>query len=712
MKTKTFTQIILCCLLAQSSFTQEGKIWVTISNPSIVRSIENGTQSNQPMLQSIIHDFNIQTIEKAVPSSRKLSLQSLYEITCDCNDQLLLAELKKIKSVFENPEIGPKYELLYTPNDYSLVTSNDYALNLINAQAAWDITKGDTSIYIGISDSNYDLTHEELIGKYILPSTTINYNTNIAHGTAVALTAAGNTDNGIGKSAIGFNSQLHLRKMGYNELLNASYAGVKVVNASWNSGCSFSSYAQTIIDEIYENGTFIVAAAGNGGTCGGASNLVYPAALNHVFAVSSVCPTNNHEATPGNAATTFQHNDSVDLCAPGYNVLLSIASGNYLTGNGTSFSAPYVSGTVALMLAVNPCLTLEQIEQILKVSAFPLDSLNPSYSGKLGAGRLDVGAAVQLADSFNLKLSAIQSYKCNDGSQQISVSIIGSTIPFSISWNTGDSTASLSTVQAGIEYTATVIDSNGCIGHISAIPDTILPLSYESDIQHLTCNGSQDGTIALAISGGKENYSYYWSNGATSDSLTQLAAGEYHVNVVDQLGCSLYIPFSLNEPEKLSSDLFVLNEANSNQFSVDLTVGGGTFPYTFNWNNGSTMEDLQHVEDGFYFVQIKDYNNCTAVDSIQISPIVGVGGTIGIIETTEKDFSIYPNPTNEDKTIHWNTSEIARIECYDMKGKLLENYGIEKNQKAIELNHFTSGIYSMKITLKNGKIIRKKLILN
>ena len=253
---------------------------MTISNTAIVRSIESGTQSNQPMLQSIIHDFNIQTIEKAVPSSRKLSLQSLYEITCDCNDQELLAELKKMKSIFENPEIGPKYELLYTPNDYSLVTPNDYALNLINAQAAWDITKGDTSIYIGISDSNYDLTHEELIGKYVLPSTSINYNANITHGTAVAITAAGNTNNGIGKSAIGFNSRLHLRKMGYNELLNASYSGVKVVNASWNSGCSFSTYAQTIVDEIYENGTFIVAAAGNGGTCGGASNLVYPASLN------------------------------------------------------------------------------------------------------------------------------------------------------------------------------------------------------------------------------------------------------------------------------------------------------------------------------------------------------------------------------------------------------------------------------------------------
>jgi hypothetical protein len=712
MKTNTFTPTILFSLLLNCSVAQEGKIWVKINNNATFALSEKGVSANEPAVQKLINEFKITHIEKAVPASRKIYLQDLYEITCDCNDQLLLTELKKMKSIFENPEIGPKYELLYTPNDYSLVTPNDYALNLINAQAAWDITKGDTSIYIGISDSNYDLTHEELIGKYVLPSTSINYNANITHGTAVAITAAGNTNNGIGKSAIGFNSRLHLRKMGYNELLNASYSGVKVVNASWSSGCSFSTYAQSIIDEIYENGTFIVAAAGNGGTCGGASNLVYPAALNHVFAVSSVGPNNNHEATPGNAATAFQHNDSVDLCAPGYNVLLSIASGNYLTGNGTSFSAPYVSGTVALMLAVNPCLTLEQIEQILKASAFPLDSLNPLYSGKLGAGRLDAGAAVQLADSLNLKLNAIQSYNCNDGSQQISVSIIGSTIPFSTTWNTGDSTTLLSNAQVGMEYTATVIDTNGCVGHISTIPDTILPLTYECDIQHLTCNGSQDGTIALAISGGKENYSYYWSNGATSDSLTQLAAGEYHVNVVDQLGCSLYIPFSLNEPEKLSSDLFVQNEATSNQFSIDLTVGGGTFPYTFNWNNGSVMEDLQQVGDGFYFVQIKDHNNCITVDSIQISPIVGVGGTIGIVETTENDFNIFPNPTNDDKTIHWNSSKVETIECLDLSGKLLETFDIHSNEKSIAFKNYSSGVYSLKITMKNGTILSRKLMIS
>ena len=53
---------------------------------------------------------------------------------------------------------------LYTPNDYNL-SGTDYALDLINAQGAWDITHGSDSIVIGISDQNYAVSHEELLGK-------------------------------------------------------------------------------------------------------------------------------------------------------------------------------------------------------------------------------------------------------------------------------------------------------------------------------------------------------------------------------------------------------------------------------------------------------------------------------------------------------------------------------------------------------------------
>ena len=94
----------------------------------------------------------------------------------------------------------------------------------------------------------------------------------------------------------------------YNEMLSATYSGAKVINCSWSSSCSYNGYAQQVIDEVYNNGSVIVASAGNGSTCGGASNLVYPASYNHVISVTSIGAMDNHERFMGNPSTTHQHN--------------------------------------------------------------------------------------------------------------------------------------------------------------------------------------------------------------------------------------------------------------------------------------------------------------------------------------------------------------------------------------------------------------------
>jgi len=66
-----------------------------------------------------------------------------------------------------------------------------------------------------------------------------------------------------------------------------------------------------------------------------------------------------------------------------------------LNSSGTSFAAPYVTGTVALMLSVKPDLTNQEIDSILRLTATNIDILNPNYIGKIGSGRLNSGLAVQ-----------------------------------------------------------------------------------------------------------------------------------------------------------------------------------------------------------------------------------------------------------------------------------------------------------------------------
>jgi len=401
---------LLIAALTTLSFTisaqnSEEKIWVTIeNNQDVPRMVNNKLVSSNETVQYLINTFEITNVEQAVPSSRVPKLQKVYEVTCNCDAIDLTIAIHEDAKELTNPQEAPKYELLESPNDYNTAFATDYALDLIGAKHAWDSSKGDSNTIIGISDGNYHYNHEELIGKVASADYT-NASTYIAHGTAVAIAAAGNTNNGVGKSSIGYNCRLNLVGMNYNSVVEMSYAGARVINLSWTSGCSNNIYIQDIIDEVYNNGSIVVASAGNGSTCGGASNLVYPAACDHVIAVSSIGPLDNHERVIGDASTTHQHNSSVDICAPGYDVPLSGGPGWYLTANGTSFASPLVSGTIGLILSARPCLTFEEVQEILTLTAVNIDSLNPNYAGNLGAGRMDAGAACKLALTYGCEVA-------------------------------------------------------------------------------------------------------------------------------------------------------------------------------------------------------------------------------------------------------------------------------------------------------------------
>lgn len=386
---------ILIYILINFNLFSQSSVWIKSDNISdVIKSSEFVS-----LMRNLKTDF---VITSAFSYSRNPELLKVYEISCICDEVELYSSLHKVPGL-SGIEYAPKYETLAIPNDYTNTTvTNNWPLTLIGAPFAWDYTTGNSSVIIAISDQNFHTNHEELINKYIYYDST-----NTAprtHGTAVAALTAGNTNNSVGMSSIGYNSTLSLHRMNYNDALSASYAGAKVLNLSWTSGCYYNSYAQAVIDEIYNNGTFIVAAAGNGSTCGGANNLVYPAAYNHVFAVTSVGVDDNIEKFNGHPNTRHQTNSSVDICAPGFNVPLTIAPGVYLTGNGTSFAAPYVSGTIGLMIAANPQLTNSEIDSILRLTAVNIDDINPLYVGRIGSGRLNAADAVRIAYEIGLEV--------------------------------------------------------------------------------------------------------------------------------------------------------------------------------------------------------------------------------------------------------------------------------------------------------------------
>lgn len=327
-------------------------------------------------------------------------------------------------------------ELLVVPDDYSRVCFSPFICgvercskfqnDLINAPAAWNITTGNPDLKIGVIDVNFRRTQEDLVGKIVVDSAAP-FQGGSSHGTATAVLAAGNTNNGVGLASVGYNCKVDLYDLSstYDGILLAATNGARVINCSWHDGsCSFISYYQDMINMIYDTyHPVIVASAGNGNqsSCGITGDY-YPASYNHVISVTAVghvqeisligtcnssCYKDMHELYPNTPSSAYTHNSNVDLCAPGYEVAIPRTDLNdpdhqYKGGNGTSFSAPMVAGAAALILSVNPLLGPDDVEAILKCTARDVYEIpyNISYLNMLGAGRMDVGLAVQLAQTW------------------------------------------------------------------------------------------------------------------------------------------------------------------------------------------------------------------------------------------------------------------------------------------------------------------------
>jgi subtilisin family serine protease len=157
--------------------------------------------------------------------------------------------------------------------------------------------------------------------------------------------------------------------------------GADVINMSFSVRRSSSALRQAV-QYARHRGVVMVAAAGNQGD----SSLIYPAAYTDVIAVA---------ALQGEELSAFSNygNNIVDLAAPGSGVVSAFPGGLYGAGWGTSFSAPLVAGTAALLVHGYPektIATIQEMENDLRLGSERLDSL----TGLIGSGRLDVLGAV------------------------------------------------------------------------------------------------------------------------------------------------------------------------------------------------------------------------------------------------------------------------------------------------------------------------------
>ena len=370
-----------------------------------------------------------------------------------------------------------------------------------------------------------------------------------------------------------------------SEDLTALFAGIYTTNIIDANGCSFSQPF-----DVNEPGLFTVTATttvypgGYGVSCAGASNGAID-----VTASGATPPLFYSWQGPGGFTSISE--DISGLVAGTYDLTLTDANG----------CGHLQSWTITSPTPINI-------------------GLSPS----------------QFADGSNVA--------CSSGANaSIDATVIGGVAPYSINWSGPGVFVAISEDITGLvagTYTVNITDAIGCSA--SATITLIEPTPISLDVQtsqyisggNISCDGSNDGTIDLTVTGGSLLYFALWTgpNGFISNNadISGLAAGNYNVIITDANGCTANASVNLLQPDPILIDLTASQYGggysigcNGTTGNVDSYVQGGAVPWTYSWTGPggftSTSQDLNGVPAGTYVLLVTDAAGCTATASTTLS---------------------------------------------------------------------------------------------
>lgn len=215
-------------------------------------------------------------------------------------------------------------------------------------------------------------------------------------------------------------------------------------------------------------------------------------------------------------------------------------------------------------------------------------------------------------------ISSHTNVSCYGGSNGTATVIVtGGTAPYSYSWTGNGAGANPRTSLTAGTYTVTVSDANGCQATTSVTITQPLLMTANADSVAVHCNGGTDGIVLVTVIGGTQPYAFLWNNGATTNIVTNVSAGSYNVVVTDTNGCQAASATIVTQPSPIGLSALVTNVScfAGNNGAIDLTVTGGTSPYTYLWSTGSTAQDPTGLINGQKTVTVTDAHGCTASTS-------------------------------------------------------------------------------------------------
>jgi gliding motility-associated-like protein len=214
---------------------------------------------------------------------------------------------------------------------------------------------------------------------------------------------------------------------------------------------------------------------------------------------------------------------------------------------------------------------------------------------------------------------------CNAGFDgELKLTINGGTPGYNYVWSNSQTTEDVDSLTAG-NYALTVTDVKGCTLNLNETITEPAPLDISFVTTNVTCYGGNNGSIDATITGGVTPYSLTWSNSVhvvlnhTNPVFNNLKADTYKLKVTDANNCVFEKTAVISQPIQPITTSYTKVDVScfgGNDGSIDLSVSGGTAPYTYNWSNGTTTQDAANLFAGWHFVTVTDANNCVKTDSM------------------------------------------------------------------------------------------------
>lgn len=468
------------------------------------RNFCEGGSVNLPLVNNILNHLGKKALFKMFPRALPpatlkneaglayADLSLIYEFEYSGKMSLV----KAINSLLSTGQLlyaEPKYvpKVVYTPNDPSL--SQQYFLSKIQAYSAWNISKGDTSVIIGITDTGTDPNHPDLEANlkhnysdpvngsdddgdtYIdnFSGWDLGENDNdpsvgscatCSHGSHVSGCAAAVTDNNIGVASPGFYSKfLPVKIADANGALTKAYEGIvycadhgcQIINCSWGGGGGSQVGQDAITYATINKNALVVTAAGNN-----ASALdFYPANYQYALSIAST--------TSSDSKSSFSNfGYMIDVCAPGSSIYTTIFNNAYSQQSGTSMAAPVAAGAAAIVKSFYPSYNGLQVGEQLRATADNIDGNggNTNYQKMLGKGRINLYRALTESHPSVTMINKLFTDN-NDNTFVINdtISLVGDIINYLAP--TGTLTATISTLSPYV----TIVDNSTTAGVLATM---------------------------------------------------------------------------------------------------------------------------------------------------------------------------------------------------------------------------------------------------